>query len=233
MRVTIEVNGESADHEVEPRLLLVQYLREVRGLTGTHVGCDTSSCGACTVLLDGESVKSCTVLAAQADGRSVLTVEGVAGDGEFSPVQEGFRQCHGLQCGFCTPGMIMAATGILLDNPSPSRRRDPPRARGQPVPLHRLPHDRRVGAVGRGQRRRRQCGRGGSGSTGMIPAAFDYVRAGSAEEAVALLTEHGDEAKLLAGGHSLLPLMKLRLATPGGARRRRPRRRPVLRPRRR
>jgi carbon-monoxide dehydrogenase small subunit len=98
----------------------VQYLREVRGLTGTHVGCDTSSCGACTVLLDGESVKSCTVLAAQADGRSVITVEGIASDGEFSPVHEGFRQCHGLQCGFCTPGMIMAATGILLDNPTPS-----------------------------------------------------------------------------------------------------------------
>ena len=120
MEVTIEINGESATHDVEPRLLLVQYIRDVRELTGSHIGCDTSSCGACTVLLDGEAVKSCTVLAVQADGRKVLTVEGLARDGEFSPVQEGFRQCHGLQCGFCTPGMLMASTSLLLDNPKPS-----------------------------------------------------------------------------------------------------------------
>jgi len=119
-RITVTVNGVARTDEVEARLLLVHYLREVRNLTGTHVGCDTSNCGACTVHLDGYSVKSCTVLAVQADGSEVTTIEGLASNGEFHPVQEGFRQCHGLQCGYCTPGMIMAAAGLLTENPHPT-----------------------------------------------------------------------------------------------------------------
>jgi carbon-monoxide dehydrogenase small subunit len=121
-KVRISVNGSMSENEVEARLLLVHYLRDVRGLTGTHVGCDTSNCGACTVLLDGRSVKSCSVLTVSADGSEVLTVEGLAADGELSPVQRGFQECHGLQCGFCTPGMVMAATGLLLDEPDPDER---------------------------------------------------------------------------------------------------------------
>ena len=119
-RVALTVNGRSTAHDVEPRTLLVHYLREHERLTGTHVGCDTSNCGACTVLLDGEAVKSCTVLAVQAAGHEVTTVEGLSGpfDG-FSAVQEGFRQCHGLQCGYCTPGMVMAATALLAEEPDP------------------------------------------------------------------------------------------------------------------
>lgn len=114
--VRVTVNGRSTSHRVEARTLLVHYLRDHERLTGTHVGCDTSNCGACTVLVDGESVKSCTVLAVQADGCEVTTVEALSGpfDG-FSAVQEGFRQCHGLQCGYCTPGMLMAATGLVDD----------------------------------------------------------------------------------------------------------------------
>ena len=117
--IKLTVNGVATSADVESRTLLVHLLREQLGLTGTHVGCDTSNCGACTVLLDGEAVKSCTVLAASVDGSSVLTVEGLATGGELSPVQEGFRQCHGLQCGYCTPGMVMSATSLLLDNPDP------------------------------------------------------------------------------------------------------------------
>ena len=113
MKVAISVNGTSTEHDVEPRLLLVHYLRDVVGLTGTNVGCDTSSCGACTILIDGESVKSCTMLAVQADGRSIMTIEGLASDGELHPMQEAFRQHHGLQCGYCTPGMVMAAVSLV------------------------------------------------------------------------------------------------------------------------
>lgn len=121
VRVTIEVNGERDTTEVEARTLLVHHLREHLRLTGTHVGCDTSNCGACTVLLDGQAVKSCTVLAVQADGCEVRTVESLgAPDGTLNPVQEGFRQEHGLQCGYCTPGMLMATTSLLADNPDPS-----------------------------------------------------------------------------------------------------------------
>ncbi|MCW2666128.1 MAG: coxS [Frankiales bacterium] len=121
MQVTTTVNGEARTDEVEDRLLLVHYLRDVRGLRATNVGCDTTSCGACTVLLDGESVKSCTVLAVQADGREVSTVEGLAAaDGTLHPVQAAFRQEHGLQCGFCTPGMVMACVSLLKDNPRPT-----------------------------------------------------------------------------------------------------------------
>ncbi len=118
-RITIRVNGTQHQHEVEPRVLLVHYLREVLSLTGTHVGCDSSQCGACTVLLDGKAVKACTVLAVQADGSEVKTVEGLAQDGKLHPLQEGFWEEHGLQCGFCTPGMLMAAYGLLQSNPRP------------------------------------------------------------------------------------------------------------------
>ncbi|MEQ0564139.1 (2Fe-2S)-binding protein [Amycolatopsis sp. NEAU-NG30] len=122
MKVSIEVNGRPVAGEVPDRTLLVHFLRDTAGLTGTNVGCDTTSCGACTVLLDGESVKSCTVLAAQAAGHAVTTVEGLEGsDGTLHPVQEAFREQHGLQCGFCTPGMIMAAVSLLADNPKPTR----------------------------------------------------------------------------------------------------------------
>jgi aerobic carbon-monoxide dehydrogenase small subunit len=123
MEIKLTVNGTARSDEVEPRLLLVHYLREVCGLRAANVGCDTTSCGACTVLLDGESVKSCTVLAAQANGRSVTTSEGlVAGDGTMSAVQQAFRENHGLQCGFCTPGMVMAATSLLAENPNPTEQ---------------------------------------------------------------------------------------------------------------
>jgi carbon-monoxide dehydrogenase small subunit len=121
MRVTIRVNGEERVAEVEPRDLLVHTLRDDLGLTGTHVGCDTSSCGACTVHLDGQAVKSCTVLSVQAEGHEVTTIEGLAGEnGELHPLQQGFWEMHGLQCGFCTPGMIMAAADLLERNPNPS-----------------------------------------------------------------------------------------------------------------
>ena len=121
MTVTITVNGERHEDDAEPRLLLVHYLREVLGLTGTNVGCDTSSCGACSVHLDGEAVKSCTVLAVQADGRSVTTIEGLApSPDELHPMQRAFQEHHGLQCGFCTPGMVMAATSLLREIPDPT-----------------------------------------------------------------------------------------------------------------
>jgi carbon-monoxide dehydrogenase small subunit len=114
------VNGVSHDDEVEPRTLLVHYIRDVLGLTGTNIGCDTSSCGACTLHMNGESVKSCTVLAVQAEGTDIITIEGLAKDGQLHPMQEAFRQNHGLQCGYCTPGMVMAAIGLLNENPHPT-----------------------------------------------------------------------------------------------------------------
>jgi carbon-monoxide dehydrogenase small subunit len=119
-RVAITVNGTRREAEVEPRQLLVYFLREQLGLTGTNVGCDTSSCGSCTVLLEGESVKSCNVLAVQADGHDVTTIEGLATDGEMHPVQRAFHENHGLQCGYCTPGMVLAAVSFLAENPKPS-----------------------------------------------------------------------------------------------------------------
>jgi len=119
--ISITVNGAVHEHQVEPRLLLVHYLRDVLNLTGTHVGCETSLCGACTVLIDGQAVKSCTMLAVQADGAQITTIEGLAQNGELHPVQEGFWEKHGLQCGYCTPGMIMAASQILDRNASPSQ----------------------------------------------------------------------------------------------------------------
>ena len=119
--ISMSVNGVSHEHEVEPRLLLVHYLRDVLGLTGTHIGCETSLCGACTIFVDGQAVKSCTMLAVQADGAEITTIEGLMKDGKLHPMQEGFWECHGLQCGYCTPGMIMAATQLIDRNANPSR----------------------------------------------------------------------------------------------------------------
>ena len=119
-RVTISVNGQQRVAQVEPRLLLAHLLRQGFGLTGTHTGCDTTNCGACTVLFDGRPIKSCTMLAVQADGHEVMTVEGLAGASELHPIQEGFKDEHGLQCGFCTPGMMLAAKALLDENPDPT-----------------------------------------------------------------------------------------------------------------
>jgi carbon-monoxide dehydrogenase small subunit len=118
--LTLTVNGRTIDKSVDPRMLLVQFLREELQLTGTHVGCDTAQCGACTVHVDGRAVKSCSLLAVQAQGRAVTTIEGLGADGALHPMQEAFRECHGLQCGFCTPGMVMAAVQLLADNPTAS-----------------------------------------------------------------------------------------------------------------
>jgi len=118
--IRVKVNGQDREAEVEPRLLLVHFIRDVLGLTGTHVGCDTTNCGACTVLLDGRAIKSCTAFAVQADGREIRTVEGVASNGKLHALQEGFKEEHGLQCGFCTPGMIMSACALLERNPHPT-----------------------------------------------------------------------------------------------------------------
>ena len=120
MKVAISVNGTLVEAEVEDRLLLAHFVREVAGLTATNIGCDTTSCGACTVLLDGESVKSCTVLALQADGCEVTTIEGLAGDGELDPIQRAFHEQHALQCGFCTPGFVLAIHSLLKENPNPA-----------------------------------------------------------------------------------------------------------------
>jgi carbon-monoxide dehydrogenase small subunit len=120
--VRVKVNGRDREAEVEPRVLLVHYIRDVLELTGTHIGCDTTSCGACAVLLDGRPVKSCTLFAVQADGREIRTIEGVANNGKLHPLQEGFKEEHGLQCGFCTPGMIMSACALLEKNPHPSEQ---------------------------------------------------------------------------------------------------------------
>ena len=120
MKVSIKVNGVQTVHDVEPRTLLVHFIRENANLTGTNIGCDTSSCGACTIHLDGEAVKSCTILAAQADGCSITTIEGLSKEGVMHPMQQAFMENHGLQCGYCTPGMVMAAIGLLNENPHPT-----------------------------------------------------------------------------------------------------------------
>ena len=120
MQITVKVNGADRSADVEPRMLLAHLIREEFGLTGTHVGCDTTSCGACTVLLDGQPVKSCTMFGVQADGREVTTVEGLLQDGQLHPIQAAFKQEHGLQCGFCTPGMMLTGSALLAENPSPS-----------------------------------------------------------------------------------------------------------------
>ena len=141
--ISFVVNGTPRELDVEPRRLLVQALREDLDLTGTHVGCDTSQCGACTVHVDGLAVKSCTMLAVQADGSEVRTIEGLASGDDLHPLQAAFWEKHGLQCGFCTPGMIMTAADLLRTERRPVRRRDPPRDRGQLLPLHRVPEHRR------------------------------------------------------------------------------------------
>jgi carbon-monoxide dehydrogenase small subunit len=120
MNVTMTVNGQQRSGEAEPRLLLVHFIRDTLGLTGTHVGCDTSQCGACTIMMNGKAVKSCTILAVQAQGADITTIEGLARDGQLHPIQEGFWEEHGLQCGYCTPGMIMTAVDLLAKNPAPS-----------------------------------------------------------------------------------------------------------------
>ena len=140
--VRLSINGRTYQRDVEPRTLLVHFIRELAALTGTKVGCDTSQCGACTVLLDGVAVKSCTCLAVQVDGASITTIEGLASDGALHPLQEAFWNKHGLQCGFCTPGMIMAAHELLRTNPDADRSPDPRRPRRQHVPVHRLPEHR-------------------------------------------------------------------------------------------
>ena len=120
--ISVKVNGVTHEHEVEPRLLLVHYLRDLLGLSGTHVGCETSLCGACTVLVNGQAIKSCTMFAVQADGSELTTIEGLATNGDLHPVQQGFWECHGLQCGYCTPGMIIAAVQLLDRNSKPSQQ---------------------------------------------------------------------------------------------------------------
>jgi carbon-monoxide dehydrogenase small subunit len=120
MKVSVTVNGEERSSDIEPRLLLVHYLRDVLGLTGTNIGCDTSSCGACTIHVNGESVKSCTMLAVQANGTEITTIEGLAENGQMHAMQEAFRTHHGLQCGYCTPGMVMAAISLLTEQPNPT-----------------------------------------------------------------------------------------------------------------
>ena len=146
MQITVTVNGASETRDIEPRRLLVDFVRSDVGLTGTHIGCDTTSCGACTVLLDGQPVKSCTVLAAQANGREVKTVEGLAEGGELHPIQAAFKEHHGLQCGFCTPGMMLVGSSLLEENPTPTdeevrwgRRRSPTRRSPAPPPGRRCP----------------------------------------------------------------------------------------------
>ena len=149
--ITLTINGKKRSDTVEPRMLLIHYLREVAGLTGPHIACETSLCGACTVHVDGKAVKSCTMFAVQADGREVLTIEGLASDGKLDPMQEAFWNEHALQCGFCTPGMIMTAKQIVERNPQADRRGDPPRPGRQSLPLHRLPAHRQRGEGGRGE----------------------------------------------------------------------------------
>ena len=154
MNITVTVNGETRSADIEPRVLLVHLLRDHFGLTGTHWGCDTSNCGACVVRLDGMPVKSCTVLGVMADGRRVDTVEGLEGPDGLDPVQQGFMECHGLQCGFCTPGMMMTARWLLDNDPDPSEDDHPRGAQRPAVPLHRLPQHRPLGPLGRRARRR-------------------------------------------------------------------------------
>ena len=148
MEITVKVNGAERAADVEARLLLVHLIREVFGLTGTHIGCDTTNCGACTVLLDGTPVKSCTMFGVQADGREVTTVEGLMEAATLHPIQAAFKEEHGLQCGFCTPGMMLVGAALLEREPGPDRRRHALGDLGQHLPLHRL-HEHREGDPGR------------------------------------------------------------------------------------
>ena len=137
--ISITINGKTYEDEVESRTLLVNYIRDELRLTGTHIGCDTSSCGACTIIIDGKAIKSCTLLAVQAHGANITTIEGLAENGELHPLHDGFREEHGLQCGFCTPGIIMTAIQLLEDNPQPSEAEIRHGLEGNFLPLYRLP----------------------------------------------------------------------------------------------
>ena len=149
MHVSITINGEQVSREIEPRQLLVHFIRDTPGLTGTHWGCDTSNCGACVVLMDGKPVKSCTILAAMCEGHEIRTVESLEVDGQLDPVQQGFHERHALQCGFCTPGMLMTARALLDENPDPDRARDPHRDLGRHLPLHRATRTSSAPCAGR------------------------------------------------------------------------------------
>ncbi len=212
VKVELTVNGKEITADVEDRTLLVHFLRDTAELTATNIGCDTTSCGACTVLLDGESVKSCTVLAAQADGRSVTTLEGLASDaGEMHPVQRAFHTEHGLQCGYCTPGMVMAIVSLLKENPSPTEEEVRVGLEGnicRCTGYHNIVKAALVAAASVFRQVFRLRG------VPVIPPSFTYLRASSVDEALGLAAEHGEDAKYLAGGHSLLPMMKLRMAFP-------------------
>ena len=154
--IKLKINGAEREVAAEPRMLLVHFIREQLGLTGTHVGCDTSNCGACTVLLNGKTVKSCTMFAVQADGAEIMTVEGLPSNGALHPLQEGFKEEHGLQCGFCTPGMLMSSYALLKKNPNPTRRGDTLGNFRQSLPLHRIPKHRQGRAIRRARRWRRE-----------------------------------------------------------------------------
>ncbi len=161
VHVSMTVNGRHVSAEIDPRTLLVQFLRENLRLTGTHVGCDTSQCGACVVHVDGAAIKSCTTLAVSCNGASVTTIEGLAQGGKLHPMQQAFQDNHGLQCGFCTPGMIMTSVDMVnRRGPRPRRGDDPARTRGQHLPLHRLPQHRQVGGAGRARNGRRRHAQG-------------------------------------------------------------------------
>ena len=223
MKVDLTVNGKEITADVEDRMLLVHFLRDVADLTATNIGCDTTSCGACTVLLDGESVKSCTVLAAQASGHEIITVEGLASNGTMHPVQRAFHEQHGLQCGFCTPGMVMAIVSLLKENPHPTEEQVRTGLEGnlcRCTGYHNIVRAALAAAGGLGPSPQATESSSvdppgqQSGGCAVIPSPFTYKRAGSAEEACDLAAEYGEDAKYLAGGHSLLPLMKLRLAAP-------------------
>ena len=217
-KISLIVNGNPVNANVDPRTLLVQFLRENLRLTGTHVGCDTSQCGACVVHLDGKAVKSCTTLAVMADGHEVKTIEGLAADGApLHPMQEAFREHHGLQCGFCTPGMIMTAVDIVhRKGHDLSRPHHPRRARRQSLPLHRLSEHRRNRSP-RAPRRwrtpisRNRCHRDRDQESLMYE--FKYHRPATVRQAANLLVKNED-AKVIAGGHTLVPVMKQRLASP-------------------
>ena len=148
MQVTITINGQAVTRDIEPRLLLVHFIRETPGLTGTHWGCDTSNCGACVVLMDGEPLKSCTTLAVMCEGHEIRTVESLEVDGRLDPVQQGFHEKHALQCGFCTPGMLMTSRALLDENPDPTRPRDPDRDLRCDLPLHGVSEHRRARSAG-------------------------------------------------------------------------------------
>ncbi len=202
MQVSMTVNGEQVTREIEGRMLLVHFLRDELGLTGTHWGCDTSNCGTCVAWMDGEPVKTCTVLAAMAGGREVRTVEGLEQDGVLDPIQEGFMQCHGLQCGFCTPGMLMTCPRPPRQGPGPERADHPRGHLRADLPLHRLHHDRPVGAVGRAAREGPAPARRRAGHDRGEPVMTVTEPAGTVETAEDL--EHADNDKKPCGHGRML-----------------------------